>query len=119
MSGRSDHWKGNFLTQIRASPADRPDHHAEQVFHAGVAPDNRLTVSGRVVQGYEGRSSPTAGWLSSHPREEPYREVSMVTTDAAGLAHWTMRQSADTRYQVRFTQAAPIGASVSPSPPSA
>jgi hypothetical protein len=118
MSGRYDHWKGNFLTQIRAlTTGPAPTTTRISLSTPGVTPGQPLTVSGRVVQGYQG-TVVAHGRLSlwSHLANQPYREVSTVTADATGLVQWTVRQSADTRYQVRFTRAAPWGASVSPSP---
>jgi hypothetical protein len=118
MSGRYDHWKGDFLTHIRAlTSGPEPTTTRISLSAPAAGPGQPLTVSARVVQGFEG-SNVAHGRLSlwSHIANQPYHEVSTVTADAGGLAHWTVRQSADTRYQVRFAGAAPWGASVSPSP---
>lgn len=118
MSGRYDHWKGDFLTQIRAlTSGPAPTTTRISLSAAGVTAGQRLTVSGRVVQGFEG-AAVGHGRLTlwSHVAGQPYHQVATATADAAGLARWTVRQSQDTRYQVRFARSAPWGASVSPGP---
>ncbi len=118
MSGRYTHWKGNYLTQIRAlTSGPAPTTTRISVSAPRATPGEPLTIGARVVQGYRG--TPVAhGRLTlwSHLAGLPYHEVSTVTADASGLATWTVRQSESTRYQVRFARADPWGASISPSP---
>jgi protocatechuate 3,4-dioxygenase beta subunit len=117
MAGTYTYWKGGFKTELRELTSGlAPTMTRISTSAAGTVTGSRVTISGRVVQGYEGR--PKSGerielWGHSSGRPDSWQATS--TTDPTGLARFAITAKRTASYDVRAIANSDFGGSTSPS----
>jgi hypothetical protein len=116
MSGTYTYWKGGFKTQIRElTSGAAPTTTRISLSAARVVAGTKTTVSGRVVQGYQGAARAGARvQLWGHTAGRAYSLQTSATTNSAGLASFSVVPKKATVYDVRAPAGAGFGASTSP-----
>jgi protocatechuate 3,4-dioxygenase beta subunit len=116
MSGTYTNWKAGYKTQLRELTSDpAPTTSRISVPTAGVVTGTATTISGRVVQGYQG--APKAGVrveLWGHSAGRPYSWQATATSDSAGLVHFRITAARTAAYEIRASAGSGFGASTSP-----
>lgn len=118
MSGQYDHYSASgYHTQLRELTSGRAPTTTRISTSTTVAkPGQPITVSARVVQGYQGAPlRGAAAQLWGHESGGTYRLLASATADSVGLVHFPVTQSRDMRYEVRFPATTDWGSSISPS----
>ncbi|MDX6254283.1 MAG: hypothetical protein QOJ11_617 [Frankiales bacterium] len=105
MSGTYTHWDGKYNTNIQMLTTTRaPTTGRSSVSAAAVPSNQKVTVSARAVYGVGGAGVPglPAALWSRPAGAAEFRRVALATTDATGLARFSVEQRRPTRYLVRF-----------------
>ncbi len=117
MSGRYDDWAAGYHTQLRELTRGRaPTTVRSSASSAVIKSGTTVTISGRVVQGINGK--PVARVLVElvgHTAGRPDQLLQRAYADATGLATFTRRPDAATRFTIQVALTAAWGAAVSPS----
>jgi hypothetical protein len=116
MSGTYVNWKGAYKTQLRELTSDpAPTTTRISGPSGGVVTGTATTISGRVVQGYQG--TPKSGVrveLWGHSAGRPDSWQANGTTDSAGLVHFRITPARTAQYDIRALAGNGFGASTSP-----
>ncbi len=116
MSGTYTNWKGGYKTQLRELTSDpAPTTTRISAPTAGVVTGTAATISGRVVQGYQGK--PKSGVhveLWGHSAGRPYSWQATATTDSAGMVRFRITAARSAQYEIRASGGHGFGASASP-----
>jgi hypothetical protein len=118
MAGSYTHWKGLYNTSIQMLTTTRAPTTSRVSISAAAVPSNqKVTVSARAVYGFGGGGVPglTASLWSRPAGSAVFRKVALTTTDANGLARFSVGQKRATRYLVRFGSTAAATGSEAPS----
>ena len=105
MSGTYTHWKGLYNTSIQMLTTTRAPTTSRAAASVPAVPSNqKVTVSARAVYGFGGGGVPglPASLWARPAGAADYRKVALTTTDATGLARFSVEQKRPTRYLVRF-----------------
>jgi protocatechuate 3,4-dioxygenase beta subunit len=105
MSGTYTHWKGLYNTSIQMLTTTRAPTTSRASVSAPAVPSNqKVTVSARAVYGFGGGGVPglPASLWARPAGSADFRKVALTTTDASGLARFSIEQKRPTRYLVRF-----------------
>lgn len=118
MAGQYDHYSASgYHTQLRELTTGRAPTTTRISTSTTLAkPGQPVTISGRVVQGYQGVPlAHASAQLWGHPSGGAYQLLASATADSTGLVHFPVTQAHDMRYEVRFPATADWGSSLSPS----
>ena len=117
MSGDYTYWKGGFNTELRELTSGVSPTTARISSSATrVVAGTKVTVSGRVVRGYQGAILPGVPiQLWGHSAGRPYTIQTSATSDSAGLARFPVVVRKDVVYQIRIPVTTTWGSATSPS----
>lgn len=116
MAGTYTYWKGGFNTELRELTSGlAPTTTRISTSASRVVTGSKVTISGRVVQGYQGipkADEPVELW--GHSAGRPDSRQATATTDSVGLAHFTVTANKSVSYDIRALPTTDFGASTSP-----
>lgn len=117
MAGTYTYWKGGFKTELRELTSGlAPTTTRISTSATRVVTGSRVTISGRVVQGYQGRPEPGERIeLWGHSAGRPDSWQATATTDSVGLARFSVAIKRTASYDMRAIANSSLGGSISPS----
>jgi hypothetical protein len=117
MSGAYAYYQKGYATQLRElTTGPAPTSLRISTSTTRINAGGSVTVSGRVLQGFQGDPVPLASvQLVGHTNGQPDQVIRAGRADYSGLAAFTVAPSATTRYTVRAVPGTTWGAATSPS----